>query len=109
MLGLTSPTAPRQCGPRVTKGSDSRLLVSLRDTAGVQTPVNPSSIANPAANYHHAVLVENPTRWLHTSGVVPTAPDGSTPEALEDQAKVVWANIAAMLADADMSASDVVL
>ena len=82
--------------------------MSLRDTEGVQTPVNPSSIANPAANYHHAVLVENPTRWLHTSGVVPTAPDGSTPETLEDQSRVVWENIAAMLAAADMSASDVV-
>jgi 2-iminobutanoate/2-iminopropanoate deaminase len=74
----------------------------------VQTPINPTSIAAPAANYHHAVLVEHLTRWLHTSGVVPTAPDGSTPDALEDQAKVVWENIAAMLGDATMSASDIV-
>jgi 2-iminobutanoate/2-iminopropanoate deaminase len=66
------------------------------------------SLAAPAANYHHAVLVEHPTRWLHTSGVVPTAPDGSTPLALEDQAKVVWENIAALLDEARMSASDVV-
>jgi 2-iminobutanoate/2-iminopropanoate deaminase len=71
-------------------------------------PINPTSLAAPAANYHHAVLVEHPTRWLHTSGVVPTAPDGSTPLVLEDQAKVVWENIAAMLEEARMSASDVV-
>ena len=70
--------------------------------------MNPSSIADPAANYHHAVLVENPTRWLHTSGVVPTAPDGSTPNTLEVQAKVVWDNIAAMLAAADMLALNIV-
>lgn len=70
--------------------------------------INPSSIASPAANYAHAVLSESPTRWLHTSGVVPTAPDGSTPDGLEDQATVVWQNIAAMLADADLAAADIV-
>jgi enamine deaminase RidA (YjgF/YER057c/UK114 family) len=82
--------------------------MQLRDTTRVQKSVNPSSIADPVANYHHAVLVENPTRWLHTSGVVPIAPDGSTPNTLEVQAKVVWDNIEAMLAAADMLALNVV-
>lgn len=45
---------------------------------------------------------------MHTSGVVPTAPDGSVPESIDEQATVVWANIAAMLADAGMAPSDVV-
>ncbi len=70
--------------------------------------INPPSIAPPAANYAHAVLSESPTRWLHTSGVVPTAAAGSTPDDIGEQAEVVWANIAAMLADAGMAASDVV-
>ena len=70
--------------------------------------INPTSIAPPAANYHHAVVTEAPTRWLHTSGVVPTAPDGSTPLDVGEQAVVVWQNIAAMLDDARMSPSDVV-
>ncbi len=74
----------------------------------VNHQINPSSIAPPAANYAHAVLSENPTRWLHTSGVVPTAPDGSTPSAIGAQATLVWSNIAAMLLDAKMSAADVV-
>jgi 2-iminobutanoate/2-iminopropanoate deaminase len=74
----------------------------------VNRPINPSSIAAPAANYAHAVLSERPTQWLHTSGVVPTAPDGSTPEAVGDQAALVWRNIAAMLDDAAMSADDIV-
>ena len=82
--------------------------MDVRQNGGVQTPINPSSIAAPAASYHHAVLVENPTRWLHTSGVVPNAPDGSTPDSVADQAKVVWKNIAGMLSDASMSASDIV-
>ena len=71
-------------------------------------PILPPTIAPPAARYAHAVLVEQPTRWLHTSGVVPIAPDGSVPADLGEQATVVWANISAMLDDADMSASDIV-
>lgn len=70
--------------------------------------VRPDSIAAPAANYAHAVLSENPSRWLHTSGVVPTAPDGSVPDSLEDQAAQVWSNIGAMLGAAGMAASDIV-
>lgn len=70
--------------------------------------IRPTDIAAPAANYAHAVLTESATRWLHTSGVVPIAPDGSTPELLADQASQVWANIAAMLREADMTPSDIV-
>jgi enamine deaminase RidA (YjgF/YER057c/UK114 family) len=71
-------------------------------------PVMPSSIAPPAAGYAHAVLSEGPSRILHTSGVVPVAPDGSTPNSVEDQADVVWQNIAAMLAEAEMTPADIV-
>jgi len=70
--------------------------------------IRPADIAAPAANYAHAVLTEGATRWLHTSGVVPIEADGSTPESLADQATLVWANIAAMLRDADMEPSDIV-
>ena len=70
--------------------------------------IAPSDIAAPAANYAHAVLTDTPERWLHTSGVVPTAPDGSTPDAIGDQAAVVWANITAMLRDAAMTTADIV-
>jgi len=71
-------------------------------------PIMPPSIAPPAANYAHAVLVEQPSRWLYTSGVVPIAPDGTVPDDLGEQAAVVWANIEAMLDDASMSASDII-
>lgn len=77
-------------------------------TEPVNRPIAPTSIAPPAANYVHAVLTESPSRWLHTSGVVPTAPDGSCPAAVGAQAEVVWANIAAMLADAEMEPADIV-
>jgi enamine deaminase RidA (YjgF/YER057c/UK114 family) len=54
------------------------------------------------------MLTEGPARWLHTAGVVPTAPDGSVPADLAEQAAQVWANISAMLSDAQMVAGDVI-
>ena len=72
------------------------------------TEISPPSIARPAANYAHAMLTEHPTRWLHTSGVVPVAADGHVPIAIADQAVVVWENIVAMLDEAMLSAEDVV-
>lgn len=75
---------------------------------GVNRQISPSSIAAPAANYAHAMLSDQPRRWLHTSGVVPTAPDGTTPSDVGEQASVVWANIAAILTDANMVPSDIV-
>lgn len=70
--------------------------------------IAPATIAPPAANYAHAVLTEGARAWLHTSGVVPIAPDRSVPESIQDQADVVWANIAAILLEAHMSPADVV-
>ena len=70
--------------------------------------IRPADIAPPAANYAHAVLTGGATRWLHTSGVVPVAPDGTTPDDLAEQADVVWSNIGAMLRDAGMSPADIV-
>lgn len=70
--------------------------------------LRPSSIAPPAAEYAHAVLVDSPARWLHTSGVVPIRPDGSVPDTLEEQATVVWANLLAILGEVGWGPSHVV-
>jgi len=70
--------------------------------------VAPSSIAPPAANYAHAVLSKGPSRLLHTSGVVPIAPDHGVPEPIGDQAVVIWNNIAALLAEVEMAPADIV-
>src|SRR3954447_1037775 len=78
------------------------------DTRRVNREIRPASIAPPAANYAHAVLSEGPARWLHTAGVVPVAPDGSVPTDLGEQAAQVWANVAAMLSEAQMVAGDIV-
>ena len=70
--------------------------------------LSPAGIAPPAARYAQAVVSEAPARLLHTSGVVPIAPDGTVPESLAEQAEVVWANLGAILAEAGMGATDVV-
>ena len=70
--------------------------------------IMPPTIAPPAANYAHAVLTEGGGSLLHVSGVVAARPDGTVPDELADQADVVWANIAAILAEADMSVADIV-
>lgn len=74
----------------------------------MHTEITPETIAPPAANYAHAVLSSGVSRWLHTSGVVPIAPDGTVPGDVGAQAEVVWANIGAMLDAADMAPDDIV-
>ncbi|HUF96577.1 MAG TPA: RidA family protein [Ilumatobacter sp.] len=74
----------------------------------VSREIQPEGVAPPAAKYAHAVLTEGATRWLHTSGVVPTRLDGTTPPTVGEQAEVVWGSIGAMLAAAHMGPADVV-
>ncbi len=71
-------------------------------------PAVPETMAAPAAAYAHGVITEGATRWIHTSGVVPTRADSSVPDDLAGQADVVWANIAAILAAGSMTVTDIV-
>ena len=70
--------------------------------------LNPSSIAAPAAAYAHGVEVPANARLIVTSGVVPTRTDGTTPNDIGDQAALVWQNISAILAEGNMSLTDVI-
>ena len=70
--------------------------------------IQPSTIAPPAAKYALAVLAESPSNLLHTSGIVPTKPDGSVPTDIAEQADVVWATIAELLTEAGMTMRDIV-
>jgi 2-iminobutanoate/2-iminopropanoate deaminase len=74
----------------------------------VNTPVAPAGIAPPAARYSHAVLSVGAERLLHTSGVVPVAPDGRVADGVAEQAEVVWSNLQAILAEAGLTTGDVV-
>lgn len=96
----------------VLPGRRDRLPVpagSLTSRVGaVQRPVMPTTVAPPAARYAHAVLVQDASRWLHTSGVVATAPDGTVPAGVAAQAAQIWRTLAAILGDAGMGPGDVV-
>lgn len=92
----------------MTLVANVRARVAQCHTRLMNTPLAPADMAAPAARYAHAVVVEDARRWLHTSGVVPIAADGSTPSGLADQASLVWANIGHLLAEADMGVEDVV-
>ncbi|MBI4935629.1 MAG: RidA family protein [Actinobacteria bacterium] len=54
------------------------------------------------------MLTECKGTWLHSSGVVPIRPDRSVPDSVEEQAEVVWANITAILDEAQMVPADIV-
>ncbi len=68
----------------------------------------PQTIAPPFARYAHGVEVPPGARWVATSGQLALTPDGHVPEGAEAQADLCFANIAAILAEADMGAGDVV-
>ncbi|MEY2740867.1 MAG: hypothetical protein RL283_969 [Actinomycetota bacterium] len=70
--------------------------------------LRPPTVAAPAAAYAHGVLVPAGCDVVHTSGVVPTRPDGTVPADVGAQADVVWANLAAILGDAGMTLADAV-
>jgi len=69
---------------------------------------NPSQIAAPTGRYTHAIEVPEPARWLHVSGQVGTAPDGSVPADFEAQVENCWKNVLAILSEAGMAIEDVV-
>lgn len=68
----------------------------------------PAQLGDPPARYAHAVLVTAPSHWLHSAGVVPVDRDGAVPESVPDQAALIWRNMAVILAEADMTAADIV-
>jgi len=65
-------------------------------------------MAAPAAAYAHAIHVPAGHELIATSGVVPTNPDGSVPSDLGEQVRLVWQNIAAILAEGKMNVKSIV-
>ncbi|MEX0371422.1 MAG: RidA family protein [Tateyamaria sp.] len=67
----------------------------------------PPSIAPPFARYAHGVEIPAGWRMVRTSGQLGLAGDGTVPAGTREQADVCFANIAAILAEAGMGATDV--
>jgi len=68
----------------------------------------PPSIAPPFARYAHGVESPAGQRLVVTSGQLALAADGSVPDGAEAQARLCFANCAAILAEAGMAPSDVI-
>jgi enamine deaminase RidA (YjgF/YER057c/UK114 family) len=69
---------------------------------------NPDSISSSRSNYSHAVEIPPNARQLFISGQVPVAPDGSTPESIEEQVALAFKNVQTVLAEADMTLDNIV-
>jgi len=69
---------------------------------------NPPTIGAPYSAYSHGVELPPNCRTVHFSGQVGNAPDGTIPEDFEGQMRNAFANIEAILADADMDFSNLV-
>jgi 2-iminobutanoate/2-iminopropanoate deaminase len=62
----------------------------------------------PSGDYVHALEVRGAGRLLFVSGTMGLAPDGAAAATLADQLRLIWSNIEAILAAADMTLDNVV-
>lgn len=70
--------------------------------------LNPDGVHPPFANYAHGIAIDPGARYVFCSGQLGTTREGVVPESLEDQARLCFNAIAAILAEAGMSLGDVV-
>ncbi len=70
---------------------------------------NPTQGVYPATeDYVHAIEVQNPQRILYVSGTMGLDPSGAAGKGLGEQLELVWSNLRAILASADMNVDNVV-
>ena len=69
---------------------------------------NPDGVAGPFASYSHGVEVDEPVRFLFGAGQAGVDAQGRIGEGIEEQATLVWRNIATILAEADMRVEHIV-
>ena len=69
---------------------------------------NPTSQAAPLGAYSNGISAPGSGRWLHVAGQIGVQPEGSVPADFAAQAEAAWHNLVGVLADAGMTASDLV-
>ena len=69
---------------------------------------NVSSVQAPGGRYSHVGEIGPNPRVFHLSGVLGVAPDGRIGEGIEEQATLVYQNIAAMLKECGMDFENLV-
>lgn len=68
----------------------------------------PTDITAPLGHYSHAILVPAGTDTLHVAGQVGAAADGTVPADVEEQARLCWENLLAVLRAAGMGVENLV-
>jgi enamine deaminase RidA (YjgF/YER057c/UK114 family) len=66
------------------------------------TFIDPSDLPKPVGPYSQLVACDGPGRWVHVSGQVGVAEDGSTPPDMAGQSELAWGAIGKALAAAGM-------
>jgi enamine deaminase RidA (YjgF/YER057c/UK114 family) len=69
---------------------------------------SPTTVAPPFSRYSHGIEVPASARWLHISGQVGVAPDGTVRQGAEAQIEQTWRNLLAILESAGMGPRDLV-
>ena len=69
--------------------------------------INPAGIAPPASAYNHAFLTSPASALLTIAGQLGERPDGTCVEGAEAQARQAWANVKAILEEAEMDFTNV--
>jgi enamine deaminase RidA (YjgF/YER057c/UK114 family) len=69
---------------------------------------DPPAVTPPRGGYTHGLEVPAGARLLFISGQIPEREDGTVPPDFEGQCRVVWANILAVLASADLTVASLV-
>jgi 2-iminobutanoate/2-iminopropanoate deaminase len=72
------------------------------------TPVDPLSVPATSGGYVNAMAVEGAGRWLFISGQIPQTRQGHVPDDVEEQCRLIWAHITAVLAEAGMTVANLV-
>ncbi len=70
--------------------------------------LNPATIHPPFANYAHGVEVEPGSRVVFCSGQLGIGRDGATPDSVEEQTRLCFRAIAAILGEAGMTLVDLI-
>jgi 2-iminobutanoate/2-iminopropanoate deaminase len=72
----------------------------------VHTPTD--GVYTPVSAYAHALEVRDAGRLLFVAGTMGLDPDGVAGATLDDQLRLLWSNIRAILASAGMTVDDIV-
>lgn len=86
-----------------------KFCKSRKDIQMKTQVINPTTGIYPATrDYVHAMEVTGATRQLFVSGTMGLAEDRSAPANLDEQLELIWKNIQRILAEAEMTVSNIV-